>query len=109
MWNVEFVNEKAYQEFLDLPIDIKARMTYIIKMLEISGNNIGKPHTAPLEKGFFEIRAKSSEGVARSIYCYQTGKRILILVTAVKKQDKLPKSVMQIAKNRLKEFENGNN
>ncbi|WP_226996008.1 type II toxin-antitoxin system RelE/ParE family toxin [Campylobacter pinnipediorum] len=57
----------------------------------------------------FEIRAKSSEGIARSIYCYQKGKQILILISVVKKKDKLPKSIMQIAKYRLKEFENGNN
>lgn len=109
MWIVEFINKKAADEFLALPVDVKARMTRIIDMLKDYGNTLGEPHTALLEKGFFEIRAKSSEGVARSIYCYQAGKRILILVTVVKKQNKLHKSVMEIAKNRLKEFENGNN
>lgn len=109
MWSVNFVNQKAVDEFLALPTDVKARMARIIKMLEIRGNTLGEPHTAPLEKPFFEIRAKSSEGIARSIYCYQIDKKILILVTAVKKQNKLSKSVIEIAKSRLKEYENGNN
>ncbi|WP_299385339.1 type II toxin-antitoxin system RelE/ParE family toxin [Helicobacter sp. UBA3407] len=109
MWFIEFVNEKALQEFENLPNDIKARMAHIIKLLEVYGNTLGKPHTASLGEGFFEIRAKSSEGIARSVYCYQIGKKILILATAIKKQNKLPTSVMEIAKNRLKEFENGNN
>ena len=109
MWVVEFVNENALKEFEVLPNDIKARMSHIIKLLEVKGNTLGEPHTASLGDGFFEIRAKSSEGIARSLYCYQVGKRILILVTAIKKQNKLPKTIMQIAKNRLKEFENGNN
>lgn len=93
----------------NLPNDTKARMTHIIKLLEVYGNTLGQPHTASLGEGFFEIRAKSSEGVARSVYCYQIGKRILILATTIKKQNKLPKSVIEIAKNRLKEFENGDN
>ena len=92
-----------------MPNDTKARMTHIIKLLEVYGNTLGQPHTASLGEGFFEIRAKSSEGVARSVYCYQIGKRILILATTIKKQNKLPKSVIEIAKNRLKEFENGDN
>lgn len=92
-----------------MPNDIKARMSRIIKILEIKGNTLGEPHTANLGDGFFEIRAKSSEGIARSLYCYQIGKRILILVTAIKKQNRLPKTTMEIAKRRLKEFENGNN
>ncbi|NDJ27696.1 type II toxin-antitoxin system RelE/ParE family toxin [Campylobacter sp. MIT 12-8780] len=109
MWIIEFVNEKAVEEFESLPNDVKARMTRIIKMLETRGNTLGEPHTANLKDGFFEIRTKSSEGIARSIYCYQIGKRILILITVIKKKDKLPKSILEKAKSRLKEFENGNN
>lgn len=91
-----------------MPLKIKTRLSHIIKMLEIYGNEVGKPHTASLGEGFFEIRAKSSEGVARSIYCYQKGRKILILATAIKKQDKLPNSVIQIAKQRLKEYQDAN-
>lgn len=104
-WTIDFVNQQALDEFNELPNGIKARMAHIIQMLKIYGNSLGKPHTAYLGDGFFEIRAKSKEGVARSVYCYQIGKKILILATAVKKQNKLAKSVMEIAKSRLKEFE----
>lgn len=109
MWSVDFVSKDAVDEFLELPSGIRARISHIIEMLKIYGNTLGEPHTKNLSDGFFEIRAKSKEGVARSIYCYQDKKRILILISAVKKQDRLPKSVIQIAKKRLKEYENGNN
>ena len=108
IWIIEFVNQKAFDEFQDLPLKIKTRLSHIIKMLEIYGNEVGEPHTPSLGEGFFEIRAKSSEGVARSIYCYQKGRKILILATAIKKQDKLPNSVIQIAKQRLKEYQDAN-
>nr|WP_315519798.1 type II toxin-antitoxin system RelE/ParE family toxin [uncultured Campylobacter sp.] len=109
MWEIDFVNEKAMQEFDELPPKLHIRAVEIVKLLKEFGNQVGEPHTAPLQKPFFEIRVKSAEGVARSIYCYQKCKKILILVTAVKKQNKLPKSIMEVAKNRLKEYENGNN
>ncbi|AQW88463.1 hypothetical protein CPIN18021_1686 [Campylobacter pinnipediorum subsp. caledonicus] len=109
MWSIDFVNQKAVDEFLGIPKNIRSRLTHIFELLKIQGNQLGEPHTKSLQDGFFEIRAKSSEGIARSIYCYQKGKQILILISVVKKKDKLPKSIMQIAKYRLKEFENGNN
>ena len=108
IWIIEFVNQKAFNEFQDLPLKIKTRLSHIIKMLEIYGNEVGEPHTASLGEGFFKIKDKSREGVARSIYCYQKGRKILILATAIKKQDKLPNSVIQIAKQRLKEYQDAN-
>lgn len=52
VWFIEFVNKKALQEFENLPNDIKARMAHIIKLLEVYGNTLGKPHTASLGEGF---------------------------------------------------------
>nr|WP_260953114.1 type II toxin-antitoxin system RelE/ParE family toxin [Campylobacter sp. RM16187] len=48
------------------------------------------------------------EGIARSIYCYEIGKRIIILLTFVKKTQKTPKSILNLAEQRLKEFKDGN-
>ena len=108
-WSIEFVNQSSLNEFNALPNGIKARMTQIIQMLKIYGNQVGEPHTAHLSDDLFEIRAKSKEGIARSIYCYQTSKKILILATAIKKQNKLAKYFIELAKNRLKVFQNANN
>ncbi|WP_336296823.1 type II toxin-antitoxin system RelE/ParE family toxin [Campylobacter sp. RM16187] len=57
------------------------------------------------------MRIKSDEGIegiARSIYCYEIGKRIIILLTFVKKTQKTPKSILNLAEQRLKEFKDGN-
>lgn len=52
IWIIEFVNQKAFDEFEDLPLKIKTRRSHIIKMLEIYGNEVGEPHTASLGEGF---------------------------------------------------------
>ncbi|WP_230853965.1 type II toxin-antitoxin system RelE/ParE family toxin [Campylobacter concisus] len=57
----------------------------MFELLEARGNTLGEPYTKSLKGGLFEIRIKSDEGIARSIYCYEMGKRIIILLTFVKK------------------------
>lgn len=109
LWTIEFVNDKALAEFNELPVNVKAKMLEIIQLLKIYGNKLGRPLTAALGDGFFEIRAKSSEGIARAVYCYRLRKKILILTAVTKKQNKLPSNTIQIAKNRLKEYENERN
>ncbi|MDO4874729.1 MAG: type II toxin-antitoxin system RelE/ParE family toxin [Campylobacter sp.] len=54
------------------------------------------------------MRIKSDEGIAKSIYCYEIGKRIIILLTFVKKTQKTPKSILNLAEQRLREFKDGN-
>ncbi|WP_462109224.1 type II toxin-antitoxin system RelE/ParE family toxin [Campylobacter concisus] len=71
-------------------------------------NTLGEPYTKSLKGGLFEIRIKSDEGIARSIYCYEMGKRIIILLTFVKKTQKISKSILNLAEQRLKEFKDGN-
>lgn len=80
----------------------------MFELLEARGNTMGEPYTKSLKDGPFEIRIKSDERIARSIYCYEIGKRIIILLTFVKKTQKIPKSILNLAEQRLKEFKDGN-
>ena len=80
----------------------------MFELLEARGNTMGEPYTKSLKDGLFEIRIKSDEGIARSIYCYEIGKKIIILLTFVKKTQKTPKSILNLAEQRLKEFKDGN-
>ena len=108
MWSVEFANEAIKDEFLGLPAGLRQRGYKMFELLETRGNSLGEPYTKSLKGGLFEIRIKSDEGIARSIYCYEMGKRIIILLTFVKKTQKTPKSILNLAEQRLKEFKDGN-
>jgi phage-related protein len=54
--------------------------------------------------GLFEIRAKSQEGIGRSLFCMLKGKEIIILNSFVKKTQKTPKKELELAKKRMKEI-----
>jgi len=69
---------------------------------------LGEPYTKSIKDGLLEMRIKSDEGIARSIYCYEIGKRIIILLTFVKKTQKTPKSILNLAEQRLKELRDEN-
>ncbi|MEE4283850.1 MAG: type II toxin-antitoxin system RelE/ParE family toxin [Pseudomonadales bacterium] len=67
---------------------------------------MGRPHTAPLGQGLFEIRAKGREGIARSVYCTIKDEEIVVLISVIKKQNKIPKRQMDTARKRMKEVQN---
>jgi phage-related protein len=74
-------------------------------LIEEFGPNLGRPHTAPLGGGLFEIRAKGREGIARSVFCTVKGQEIVVLITVVKKGNKIPPRQMETAQKRMKEVQ----
>lgn len=68
------------------------------------GANLGEPHTQAMGSGLFELRLKSTEGIARVFYCNRIGKRIVMLHSFVKKTPKTPLKELRIAQTRIKEL-----
>ena len=102
-WTITFYSEKVEAETLALPPSILANFLRITELIEEFGPNLGRPHTAPLGQGLFEIRAKGREGVARSVFCSVAGEEIVVLITVIKKGSKIPKRSMNVARQRMKE------
>ena len=72
-------------------------------MIEEFGPALGKPYTASIGGGLFEIRSKGKEGIGRSLYCMVKGKEIIVLHSFIKKSQKTPKKELNLAKKRIKE------
>jgi len=53
----------------------------------------------------FEIRAKGREGISRSVFCTVKNKEIVILITVINKDNKIPKRQMETAQKRMKEIQ----
>lgn len=102
-WKVEFYNEKVEDQTIAFPKGILADFLRVVELIEEFGPLIGRPHTAPLGKGLFEIRAKGREGIGRSIFCTAKDKKIIILHSFVKKTQKIPRREMEKAMERMKE------
>jgi phage-related protein len=102
-WKVEFYNEKVEEQTIAFPKGILADFLRVVELIEEFGPLIGRPHTAPLGKGLFEIRAKGREGIGRSIFYTVKDKKIIILHSFVKKTQKIPQREMGKAMERMKE------
>ena len=61
-WHVIFYNEKIEKKTLSFPKGISASFLHLLDMIEEYGLSLGKPHTASMGDGLFEIRAKGKEG-----------------------------------------------
>lgn len=103
-WHITFYNEKVEQETLNFPSGILANFLHIAEMIEEFGPALGKPYTAPMGGGLFEIRSKGKEGIGRSLYFMVKGKEIIILHSFIKKSQKTPKKEINLAKKRMKEI-----
>ena len=87
-WQITFYSDKVEQETLNFPPGILANFLHIAEMIEEFGPTIGKPYTAPMGRGLFEIRAKGKEGIGRSLDCMVKGREIIILHSFIKKSQK---------------------
>jgi len=103
-WKVTFFNSRVKDQTLKFPDGILSNLLHILEIIEEFGPAIGKPYTAPMGNGFFEIRAKGKEGIGRSLFCTVKGKEIIILNFFVKKTQKTAKKEIDLARNRMKEI-----
>ena len=104
-WTITFYSEKVEADTLALPAGVLASFLRITELIEEFGPNLGRPHAASLSRGLFEIRAKGKEGIARSVFCMVKDEEIVVLITVVKKSNKIPKRHMDTALKRMKEIQ----
>ena len=102
-WKVTFYNEKVEGEALALPPGILASLLRITELIEEFCPDLGRPQTAPLGRGLYEMRARGPEGVARAVFCTAPNQEVVILMTPIKKSNKLPKRLLETAQKRMKE------
>ena len=102
-WRITFYNETVERQTLLFPKGILANFLHIVEMMQEYGPALGKPYTASLGDGLFEIRAKGKEGIGRSLFCMIKGREIIILHSFIKKTHKTPKKEIDMARKRMKE------
>lgn len=102
-WVIKYYSPKLEQEILALPNGLLARYLRLTDLMVEFGPNLGPPHTKAIEKGLFELRVKSKEGIARVFFCTKTGRKIIMLHAFIKKAQKTPKKEIILAKIRMNE------
>lgn len=104
-WRAVVLNDAVAAEIDALPVDIRARLTWIVKLLEANGpHRVREPYVKPLGEKLWEMRMKGKDGIARAIYMAATGRRLVILHAFVKKTEKTPRAVLDLALRRAREI-----
>ncbi len=102
-WKIVYYNENLEQEIFNLPDGLLARYLHLTDLMIEFGSNLGLPHTKAIDKGLFELRVKSKEGIARVFFCTKIGKKIIMLHSYIKKSQKIPKREFKVAVSRMNE------
>lgn len=89
--------------------DLWDEMLVSFTMLLERGNLCGRPVTAPLGDGIFELRANHDNRHGRLLFYFSPSERRLIVVVhgLVKKTKRVPQADIDLAKRRRAEIERG--
>ncbi len=105
-WRVRTLNARVDAELQSLRPELKARFLHICSLLEEYGlHAVGAPHVRHLVGKLWEMRMRDVQGIARAIYVTRQGRVIVVVHVFEKKSQKTPRSAIELAVTRLKEFE----
>ena len=104
-WEVEFLDQRAEDEFDALSTVVKARLMRIVDLIEKLGlPQVGNPHVEHIGGKLWEMRAQDAQGWGRCLYCAVSGKKVVILVAFAKKTNKTPARYIELAKERMRDI-----
>ena len=106
-YRVEYDNEGVLADIERWPVGIVADYARLVELLVEYGPDLRMPHTRALGGGLFELRLRGREGIARALYCYLAGKRVVVLHAVINKTQVAPKRDLEIARRRMKEVRDG--
>jgi phage-related protein len=104
-WTVETLNDAVDKELEALPVDMRARFTRVVELIETFGlERVGHPHVKHLEGPLWEMRLTGKAGIARAVYVTVTGRQVVVVRVLVKKRQKTPRREINLALERAKEI-----
>lgn len=83
---------------------LAAKVYWILGMVETNGPELREPYSKHLDDGIFEIRAQIGTNLARVLYFFIVGKRVIATHGFTKKTQKTPPSEIKKAKDYRKKF-----
>ena len=87
------------EEFMNsVDTKMRAKLLRLQLLLEQNGNLLTEPYSKYLEEGIFELRAQHGSDIARVLYFFVIGKKIIITNGFTKKTRKTPKKELKLAK-----------
>ena len=79
---------------------------YCLSILEEFGNQLKEPYSKPVGDGIFELRVSFANDITRIFYFLWVGRRIILTNGFIKKTQKTPRNMIELAKSYKKDYEN---
>lgn len=95
----------AEEFILAQDIKMRAKLIRLLTLLESEGNNLREPYSKNIGDGIYEIRAVQGSNITRVLYFFVVGHKIILTNGFVKKTNKTPDSVKDIAKKYRAEYQ----
>ena len=106
-YEIEYFHPRVLGEIESWPVDMLAHYAHLIGLLAEHGPNLRLPHSLAMGDGLFELRPRGKAGIGRALYCFQSGKRVIVVHAFVKKTRQTPDKELKLARKRMKEIEHG--
>jgi phage-related protein len=108
-WSVVFfVDDRGnspVEEFLDsLDAQAQTRFIWSVEQLRVRNVMAHEPLVKKLDDKLWELREESRTNIYRVIYCFMSGRRIVLLHGFQKKSQKTPRGEIDTARRRLIDF-----
>ncbi len=102
-WRVEVLDDVVAAEIGALPADVRASLARIVERIEAVGlQRLGEPHVKHLEGKLWEMRPHGRQVIGRALYVTTIGQRVVIILAFIKKTEKTPRRVIELALARAK-------
>ncbi len=86
------------------PDELRARLTRIINRIQQTGlQSVRSPLVEHVEDEFWEMRPSGDKIEGRALYAAVRDRRVVILLAFIKKKQKTPRRLIDLAKQRLNE------
>ena len=96
--------EPAKDFLLSLEPKMRAKMLWMIQLLQEDGTALRMPYSESLEDGIFELRAKVGSDISRVLYFFFVGDKAILTNGFVKKTQKTPEAEKDKAKKYRAEY-----
>ena len=106
-FEIEYFHVRVLAEIEAWPVDVLADYARLVELLMEYGPHLRLPHSRAFGGGLFELRPKGRAGIGRAFYCFQIGKRVVVLHAFIKKTPQTPDRELKLARKRLKEILDG--
>ncbi|MCC6328809.1 MAG: type II toxin-antitoxin system RelE/ParE family toxin [Acidobacteria bacterium] len=106
-FEVEYFHPRILTEIETWPKDVLVEYARLVELLNEYGPFLRLPYSRAMGEGLFELRPRGRSGIGRALYCFVSGKRVVIVHAFIKKSQQTPERDLKLARKRVKEVRNG--